>query len=252
MSGELFDVSELVVIVTGASRGIGRAVAEGFAEHGARTVLVARSESLDEQVASYSNERVIGVRGDLGDPETPGRICRAACDRFGQIDVLVNNAAITLPGAAPYEDATWQAMIDVNLTGSFRMAREAAGSMRETGGGSIINVGSIAAVLGMPDNPAYQAAKGGLRQLTRAMARDFAADGIRVNCLCPGYILTDMTRASYEDPPRQAERSDRTLLGRWGDPSELVGPCLFLASPAASYITGTDLFVDGGWTAKGL
>ena len=113
-------------------------------------------------------------------------------------------------------------------------------------------VGSIAAVLGMPDNPAYQAAKGGLRQLTRAMARDFAADGIRVNCLCPGYILTDMTRASYEDPPRQAERSDRTLLGRWGDPSELVGPCLFLASPAASYITGTDLFVDGGWTAKGL
>ena len=132
------------------------------------------------------------------------------------------------------------------------MAREAAAVMREHGGGSIINIASIAGKLGMPDNPSYQVAKAGLRQLSRAMARDFADDGIRVNAICPGYILTDMTRGSYEDPQRRAERTERTMLGRWGDPNELIGPCLFLASEASSYMTATDLFVDGGWSGKGM
>lgn len=252
MTHSLFDVSDKTVVVTGASRGIGRAVAEGFLEHGASVVLTARSASLESQVAAYGSDRVLAVPGDIGDPETAARICDETVTRFSTIDVLINNAALTLPGAPPYDDATWQTTLDVNLSGAFRMAREAAAVMREHGGGSIINIASIAGKLGMPDNPSYQVAKAGLRQLSRAMARDFADDGIRVNAICPGYILTDMTRGSYEDPQRRAERTERTMLGRWGDPNELIGPCLFLASEASSYMTATDLFVDGGWSGKGM
>lgn len=252
MTRSLFDVSDKTVVVTGASRGIGRAVAEGFLEQGAAVVLTARSESLESQVDSYESNRALAVPGDIGDPTTAARICEAAVTRFTKIDVLVNNAALTLPGAPPYDDVTWQTTLDVNLSGAFRMAREAATVMREHDGGSIINIASIAGKLGMPDNPSYQAAKAGLRQLSRAMARDFAIDGIRVNAVCPGYILTDMTRGSYDDPQRRAERTERTMLGRWGDPGELVGPCLFLASEASSYVTATDLFVDGGWSGKGM
>lgn len=252
MNSNLFDVSEKVVVVTGASRGIGRAVAEGFLGQGARVILTARSESLLEQVSDYGTDRARAFRADMADPDAGHRICGCARDAFGRIDVLVNNAAVTLPGAPPYDDSTWQTTLDVNLTGAFRVARETANAMVDTGGGSIIQIASIAGTLGMPDNPSYQAAKAGLRQLSRAMARDYAASNIRVNTICPGYILTDMTRGSFEDPQRRAERTARTMLGRWGQPGELVGPCLFLASDASSYVTATDLFVDGGWSGKGM
>lgn len=252
MNSNPFDVSQKVVVVTGASRGIGRAVAEGFLDQGARVILSARSESLLEQVSGYHSDRARAFRADLAETDVGQRLCGCAIDAFGRIDVLVNNAAVTLPGAPPYDDSTWQTTLDVNLTGAFRVARETANTMVGGGGGSIIQIASIAGTLGMPDNPSYQVAKAGLRQLSRAMARDFASSNIRVNTICPGYILTDMTRASFEDPQRRAERTARTMLGRWGQPEELVGPCLFLASDASSYITATDLFVDGGWSGKGM
>ncbi len=252
MNSNPFDVSQKVVVVTGASRGIGRAVAEGFLDQGARVILSARSESLLEQVREYRSDRARAFRADLAETDTGQRLCGCAIDAFGRIDVLVNNAAVTLPGAPPYADSTWQTTLDVNLTGAFRVARETANAMVDGGGGSIIQIASIAGTLGMPDNPSYQAAKAGLRQLSRAMARDFASSNIRVNTICPGYILTDMTRASFEDPQRRAERTAQTMLGRWGQPEELIGPCLFLASDASSYVTATDLFVDGGWSGKGM
>ena len=252
MPDNLFDVSEKVVIVTGASRGIGRAVAEGFLAHGARVVLSARSESLIAQVGGYDADRAIAVRADMSDADSGQQITRATLETFGRIDVLVNNAAITLPGAPPYDDATWQTTLDVNLSGAFRMARAAADAMVETGGGSIVHVASIAGIVAMPGNPSYSAAKAGLRHLSKAMANDYAERNIRINTICPGYFLTDMTRASYDDPQRQAERSSHTMMGRWGRPEELLGPCLFLASDASSYVTGIDLIVDGGWTGKGM
>ena len=252
MSANLFDVSEKVILVTGASRGIGRAVAEGLLEHGARVVLSARSESLLEQVASYDTDRVCGLRADMADPDSGRKIVDAALETFGRVDVLVNNAAITLPGAPPYDDATWDTTLEVNLSGAFRMARAAATAMLETGGGSIIHIASIAGIVAMPGNPSYSAAKAGLRHLSKAMANDFATRNVRINTICPGYIVTDMTRASYDDPERQAERSSHTMMGRWGRPEELLGPCLFLASDASSYVTGIDLIVDGGWTGKGM
>jgi NAD(P)-dependent dehydrogenase (short-subunit alcohol dehydrogenase family) len=252
MAANLFDVSEKVVIVTGASRGIGRAVAEGFLDHGARVVLSARSESLTDQVAAYDAESALAVRADMADPDAGQTVVEKTLEKFGRVDVLINNAAITLPGAPPYDDATWNTTLDVNLSGAFRMARAAATAIAETGGGSIIHIASIAGIVAMPGNPSYSAAKAGLRHLSKAMANDFATRDVRINTICPGYIVTDMTRASFLDPQRQAERSARTMMGRWGQPEELLGPCLFLASDASSYVTGIDLIVDGGWTGKGM
>ena len=252
MPASLFDVSEKVVVVTGASRGIGRAVAEGFLDQGARVVLCARSESLTQQVAGYDTDHAQAVRADMAEAESGRQIVDATLGAFGRIDVLINNAAITLPGAPPYDDTTWQTTLDVNLSGAFRMARAAALAMVETGGGSIIHIASIAGIVAMPGNPSYSAAKAGLRHLSKAMANDFATRNVRINTVCPGYIVTDMTRASYDDPDRQAERSSHTMMGRWGQPEELLGPCLFLASDASSYVTGIDLIVDGGWTGKGM
>jgi NAD(P)-dependent dehydrogenase (short-subunit alcohol dehydrogenase family) len=124
--------------------------------------------------------------------------------------------------------------------------------MKRAGAGCIINVTSINSVLAFPDNPGYVAAKGGLRMLTKALARDLAASGIRVNNIAPGYIRTAMTEASYADPAKNAERVSHMMIPRWGEPHEVAGAAVYLASPAASYVTGIDLFVDGGWTAKGL
>ena len=124
--------------------------------------------------------------------------------------------------------------------------------MKEKRSGSIINITSLGAELGFPGNPSYVASKGGLKQLGKAMAVDLAQYNIRVNNVCPGYFKTDMTRKSYNDPHLREARNKRIMLGRWGNPSDLVGPCIFLASEAASYITGIDLLVDGGWVAKGL
>ena len=251
MKNLLFSVTDKVVIVTGASRGIGRAVAEGFVEHGARVIFVARSPQMVQRVAELP-DRAFAVQCDVSEPGAAERICDEVVKRFGTIDALVNNAGITVPGEEPYSEQVWDRTLDVNLKAVFLLSHAVANVMKGQGGGSIVNIASIGALQGFPGNPSYQAAKGGLRQLSKAMARDWAEYGIRVNTICPGYILTDMTKRSYDDPTLQEQRTSRTMLGRWGQPEDLVGPCLFLASAASDYITGCDLPVDGGWTAKGL
>jgi NAD(P)-dependent dehydrogenase (short-subunit alcohol dehydrogenase family) len=252
MTQNLFSVADRVVIVTGASRGIGRAIAEGFLEAGARVVLVGRSESVEEQARGYGPAEAVGIRADVSAREDRQRICEQAVEQLGRIDVLVNNAGITRTGEGDYSEEDWDETLDVNLKAAFFLAQSVAGVMRERQGGSIINIGSISAHVAMPDNPAYQAAKGGLLQLTRAMALDWAASNIRVNQVNPGYIHTDMSAASYADPEKHRQRAGQTMLGRWGTPQDLVGACLFLASDASSYITGIDMNVDGGWVAKGM
>jgi len=250
MSADRFSIADRVVIVTGASRGIGRAVAEGFLEAGARVALVGRSESVLGQLDD--DARGIAIRADVSSAEDRQRICQQTHDELGGIDVLVNNAGITRTGEGEYLEEDWDATLNVNLKAPFFLSQLVAQRMHEQGGGGIINIGSIGARVGMPDNPAYQAAKGGLLQLTRAMARDWAAWNVRVNQVNPGYIHTEMSAASFADPDKHRERADRTMLGRWGTPDDLVGACLFLASDASSYMTGTDITVDGGWIAKGM
>ena len=252
MNTALFSVKDKVVIVTGASRGIGRAVAEAFLDHGSRVVFVARSPDMVERVRQQPMERALAIRCDVAVPGAAEQIRDATVSKFGRIDVLINNAAIALLEGDPYAEETWDRTLNVNLRSVFLLSRDLIPVMKQQGGGSVINITSVAALLGFPGNPSYQAAKGGLRQLTKAMARDYAQDNIRVNNICPGYVRTAMTAASWADPAKRAARSSRSMMDRWAEPEDLVGPCIFLASEASAYITGCDLPVDGGWTAKGI
>ena len=253
MPSSLFSLDDGVVIVTGAGRGLGQAFAQGFLDHQARLVAVARSPSIREAFPHAPPDRWLAIQCDVTEPGAGARIRDATLERFGRIDVLVNNAGMTKPQDRPYDDdEMWDETLTLNLKAPFLLSGAIAKTMKKQGGGSIIHIASINAMMGFPGNPSYQASKGGLRQLTRAMARDWGQYNIRVNCLCPGYFRTAMGARTYADPVLREERSSQTLLGRWGEPEELVGACVFLASSAASYVTGSDLMVDGGWTAKGL
>ncbi len=249
----LFSLDDRVVIVTGASRGLGYAIARGFLDHHARVAVVARSPSIQEAFPEVPKNRWLAIQCDVTAPDVPARVRDAVCERFGRIDVLVNNAGMTKQQERPYDnDEIWDQTLELNLKAPFLLSGSVVEVMKRKREGSIINIASINAVVGFPDNPSYQASKGGLAQLTRAMARDWGQYNIRVNSISPGYFRTAMAERSYADPVQREERSKRTILGRWGEPEELVGACIFLASSAASYITGSDLKVDGGWTAKGL
>jgi NAD(P)-dependent dehydrogenase (short-subunit alcohol dehydrogenase family) len=247
-STDPFRLDGRVAIVTGASRGIGHAIARGLAAAGARVTGVGRSRAPLDGAASF-NYAACDVTSTANFSELVQRVFAQA----GRIDVLVNAAGITLPAqAAEDPSAAFRQTLACNLTAVFDCCRTVIPCMQAGGYGSIVNVTSIAAALGFPGNPGYVASKGGLAALTRALALDHGVQGIRVNSLVPGYILTAMTQASHADPERRQARAARTMLGRWGEPEEMAGAAIFLASPASSYVTGTELFVDGGWTAKGL
>ena len=166
--------------------------------------------------------------------------------------VLVNNAGISHPTEEPYPEDLWRKTLEVNLTAPFVWIEAFLDLFRASRSGSIINITSLSAERAFPNNPAYMASKGGLKMLTKYYAKALGLDGVRVNNVGPGYIVTDMTRESYQDPSSKDARQRHTFLGRWGVPEDLVGICVFLSSPASSYITGQDIYVDGGWTANGL
>lgn len=244
----LFSLDGRVAIVTGASRGIGAAIAAGLADAGASVTGIARSPVQGRGDVDGPDYRVCDVT-DSGAFET---LCGETAARHGRLDILVNAAGITVPKGEPGDRlAAFNRTVDVNLRAAYACALAVADHMAGNGG-SIINVTSIASVLGFPDNPGYVASKGGLRLLTKALAVDLGGRNIRVNNLAPGYVRTAMTEASHDDPERYRQRLRHTALGRWGEPEDLVGAAVFLASDASAYVTGQDLFVDGGWTAKGL
>ena len=245
----LFRLDGRTAIVTGASRGIGAALARGLAEAGATVTGLGRSAAPDWQPQR-------GLRYlpcDVADQAAFGTIVDMVATEHGRVDVLVNAAGVAhrVSGAdQPLQH--FDRLVEVNLRAIYACCLKAAEYMRAEGHGSVINLTSIASVLGMPDNAAYVAAKGGLRMLTKALALDYGPYGVRVNNLAPGYIRTAMTEASYGDPALNLQRRKHTMLNRWGEPEDLVGAAIFLASDASAYVTGQDLFVDGGWTAKGL
>lgn len=244
---DLFSVRGKAVVVTGAGSGNGRAIASGFHAGGAKVLFV------DRDIEMAPGSRAHRLVCDLTHVDAPRLVSEAALKHLGGLDVLVNCAGISLASSDPYhDDGIWDRTFDINLKAIFRLCGPAVEIMKQRDGGSIINVTSLGAEFGFPDNPSYVAAKGGLKLLTKAMARDWATYNIRANSLCPGYIYTNMTKASHDDPILHEARRRRTMLGRWGKPEDLVGPCIFLASEAASYITGCDLPVDGGWIANGL
>jgi NAD(P)-dependent dehydrogenase (short-subunit alcohol dehydrogenase family) len=244
-SPDRFSLTGRRAIVTGASRGIGEAIAAGLAGAGAEVLGLSRSGTAPAGVEPLAC--------DVADDAALRRAIDGFAARHDKLDVLVNAAAISLPARnAADELDRFRQTIAIDLTGVYAIILAAYPLLKKAGDSSIINVTSINSVRGFPGNPGYVAAKAGLSGLTRALAADFAADGIRVNALAPGYVSTAMTATSFNDPEMHEERRRHTMLERWGNPDDMVGAAIFLASAASAYMTGQEIFVDGGWTAKGL
>ncbi len=253
-----------VALITGGGSGIGRASAVLFAREGAKLVVSDRDETgasdTVKQVRDAYGEAV-AVGGDVTSNADSASMVRAAVDEYGKLDVLVNSAGVSSRNAleAPGDaEALWDRVIEVNLKGSFLVSFHAVPEMRRAGGGSIINLSSIIGLVGYPAgipgvgggfNP-YAASKGGVIQLTRNLAVDCAKDNIRVNCICPGYTRSNLTRELFSDPAVVDALVERTPMGRLGQPEEIAYAALYLASDEASFVTGIPLAVDGGWTAQ--
>ena len=238
----MFDLKGTLVIVTGAAKGNGKAISGALNKAGATVI----------EVDSLKINNELSVNGDLQEKSTIDEIIRVTTENKSKSLVLVNNAGITRPSKYPYPKEYWDETIKINLTVPFMLIEALIPDFKTKKNGSIINITSLGAEMAFPDNPAYMAAKGGLKMLTKFYAKSLGVYGIRVNNVGPGYMLTDMTQKSYKDSVKRLSREKHTYLGRWGKPDDLGGVCVFLASEEASYITGQDIYVDGGWTSNGL
>jgi 2-deoxy-D-gluconate 3-dehydrogenase len=232
---------------------MGAAIAIAFAQAGANVALHASksvSQDVIEQVAA-TGVRHCAFTADLSHPERAADLVEETISALGSIDILVNNAGITRRApAVDYSIADWDDVIATNLTSVFRLCQCAARPMLERGSGKIINIASLLSFQGGITVPAYAASKGGVAQLTKALANEWAARGVQVNAIAPGYMATDLTEALQQDATRNRQIIERIPAGRWGSPQDVAGAAVFLASEACNYINGHILAVDGGWLAR--
>ena len=242
---DLFRLDGQVAIVTGASKGLGAAMAIALAEAGADVAIVARGDLFEtERAVRATGRRAFPITADLADPKAPQKIMNTV----GRADILVNNAGIIRrANLLDYSDEDWDAVLNVNLRSAFILSREFARQKRP---GRIINIVSMLAFQGGIRVAAYTAAKSALLGLTRALANELAPVGVNVNAIAPGYMATDNTQALRDDPERSAQILARIPAGRWGTPDDLKGAVVFLASPASNYLHGSVIAVDGGWLAR--
>lgn len=255
MADRLFDLSSKVAIVTGSGRGLGCAIADGLGKAGAAVVTCSRTLAEAERTAAQIRDaggRAIAVHADTSDRASAENLLASAIGEFGHVDVLVNNAGIDR--IEPAEDVSDEHLLTVaqtNLVGYFHCAQVAGRHMLGRGAGSIINISSIAGQVGIAGLTSYSVSKGGVDQMTRVMAVEWATRGVRVNAIAPGYFENIMVGAGTEHdrPDKQQQVITFTPMGRRGLPDELIGPVVFLASDASSYVTGAVLYVDGGYTA---
>jgi NAD(P)-dependent dehydrogenase (short-subunit alcohol dehydrogenase family) len=251
-----FDVSGKVALVTGGSKGLGLAMAKGLADAGADIVIASRhANELDaalKQILDGCSVRGVAIVADLAQRSDTERLAREAIAAMGRIDILINNAGTNLPEPADaIHDEHWDRLLELNLSSCMVLTRAVVPGMRERQWGRIVHVSSVMGLTSKAGRSAYSATKSALIGLARAQALDLAPFGITVNCLAPGPFLTDLPQ-SVLSPAEQQQFAEKTALCRWGQPDELVGPALLLASDAGSYITGTTLVVDGGLLSKGL
>ncbi len=253
---QLFDLKDRVAIVTGGTTGIGFGISRGLAEAGAAVAMAGLDDPdaasrVAELQAFGARSRFLAV--DLKAPEAGRAVIAAVEQAFGRIDILVNNAGIVIRRPPEeYTPAEWQSVLDVNLHAAFFCAQAVYPGMSRCGSGKIINVGSLLGTLATPTTAAYAASKAAIMQLTRALAVAWAKDGITVNAVLPGWIDTPMTRSVRDQAPELTERVlARTPAGRWGQPEDLAGVAIFLASPASDFLVGSGIVVDGGYGSLG-
>jgi 2-deoxy-D-gluconate 3-dehydrogenase len=250
---DAFNLSGKNALVTGSQKGLGAAIAIALAEAGANVAVHGRS--MDPQKTTESvracGVKVVSLSGDLADPKFCEKVVKKTICDLGSIDILVNNAGIIRRApAAEYSSKDWNDIIEVNLNSMFRLCQASARHMLKQRDGKIINIASVLSFQGGVFVPAYAAAKGGVVQLTRALANEWASHGINVNAIAPGYMATDTTAALRTDETRNRQIMERIPAGRWGKADDLAGAAVFLASSASNYVHGHVLMVDGGWMAR--
>jgi 2-deoxy-D-gluconate 3-dehydrogenase len=248
----MFDLTGKVAVVTGANTGIGQGIALALAEAGADLALVGRSEATEtaDKVRALGRRAVL-ISADLATIAPVPEVVDRTLAELGRLDILVNNAGIIRRAdAVDFTEEDWDAVIDTNLKSVFFLCQAAARHMIAQGGGKIINIASMLSFQGGIRVPSYTASKSGVAGLTKLLANEWAAKGINVNAIAPGYIATNNTAALQSDEARNRSILERIPAGRWGDPSDLGGAAVFLASPASDYVQGHILAVDGGWLAR--
>jgi NAD(P)-dependent dehydrogenase (short-subunit alcohol dehydrogenase family) len=242
-------------LVTGGSKGLGKVMATALAEAGADVALCSRNfeecRAAAAEIAASTNRRALPFAADVTRSEDVDRLAVQVEHDLGPVDILINNAGVNLRGPAEQlPESDWDQVIAVNLKAPFLVARRLAPAMCRRGWGRVINMGSILSVIGIPHRAPYAAAKAGLLNLTRVLALEWATQGVTVNAICPGPFATDMNKPLLDDPEKYQAFVAKIPVGRWGELHEIAGAAVFLASDASSFVTGSALFVDGGWTAQ--
>lgn len=252
----LMDLSGRVAIVTGGNGGIGLGMAKGLANAGAAIIVAGRNAAKNQAAVNEleaAGAKAAAIEVDVTSEDSCRALVAGAAERFGRVDILINNAGTNIrKQPQEYAAAEWHTVIDTNLTSAFLLSQAVYPEMKKAGGGKIINIGSMMSIFGASFAMPYAASKGGIVQMTKALATAWAKDNIQVNAVLPGWIDTDLTRQARIDVPGLHERVlARTPAGRWGDPGDFAGIALFLASPASDFVTGTAIPVDGGYSVQG-
>jgi NAD(P)-dependent dehydrogenase (short-subunit alcohol dehydrogenase family) len=255
MSLDVFKLDGRIALITGGNRGLGFAMAKALANAGASVVVTSRQEDRAKKsattLAEITGQRTMGIAADITDTAQIETMIQSVVKEFGRIDILVNNAGINI--RKPVEDLdemSWDLVQDTNLKAPFLCSRAVVHYMKEQRYGRIINISSMIGMVGLPERGAYCSSKGGLIQLTRVMALEWATHNITVNALCPGPFATEINIPVMNNPQANQYFLDHIALGRWGQPDELGGAIVFLASEASSFMTGAALVIDWGWTAE--